>query len=305
MGMDSGLLFSMMMMQQQSAAQAQQNAMFENITNRNYAAQEREQARLDKIREEEKAAEAATKAAGEAGYKGLLGSTETQLRKGLLNYTGAVDAVRSYRTKYGLTPSEEDVTSLTNLYTNELQPQRQKTGIQSAYQETLGRDVSESELQTAQDRFNQGYYTSVDDLKSSLYKGKEYTDKFNTSYLDNYYDTMFGKQTVDAEGKKTGQRTFKFNKSLLPSYDTAAVNKAKINIPSFNDSTSGTPQELQEQIQNVRDTRQYLYSAGLTNLQGEIDKETQSLKNEGAKELARIEQGGGLYRQLVGAFNFS
>jgi len=43
----------------------------------------------------------------------------------------------------------------------------------------------------------------------------------------------------------------------------------------------------------------------LTNLQGEIDKETQSLKNEGAKELARIEQSGGLYRQLVGAFNFS
>ena len=64
----------------------------------------------------------------------------------------------------------------------------------------------------------------------------------------------------------------------------------------------GTPAELEAQQQNVRDTRQYLYSAGLTNLQGEIDKETQSLKNEGSKQVAKIGAAGNLYSNLVSGF---
>jgi hypothetical protein len=47
-----------------------------------------------------------------------------------------------------------------------------------------------------------------------------------------------------------------------------------------------------------------LYSAGLTNLQGEIDKETQKLKNEGQKELAKVTSQGAIYNSLVGSFNF-
>jgi hypothetical protein len=35
-----------------------------------------------------------------------------------------------------------------------------------------------------------------------------------------------------------------------------------------------------------------LFSAGLTNLQGEIDKETQKLKNEGTKEVSKIAAAG-------------
>ena len=64
------------------------------------------------------------------------------------------------------------------------------------------------------------------------------------------------------------------------------------------------PEKFEEQQQNVRDTRQYLYSAGLTNLQGEIDKETQKLKNEGQKELAKVTSQGSIYNSLVGSFNF-
>jgi tRNA A37 threonylcarbamoyltransferase TsaD len=67
-------------------------------------------------------------------------------------------------------------------------------------------------------------------------------------------------------------------------------------------TTTGTPAELEAQQQNVRDTRQYLYSAGLTNLQGEIDKETQSLKNEGTKQVAKIGAAGSLYSNLVSGF---
>ena len=62
--------------------------------------------------------------------------------------------------------------------------------------------------------------------------------------------------------------------------------------------------ELEEGKQNIRDSRKFLYSAGLTNLQGEIDKETQKIKNEGAKEIAKIQQEGSIYGQLLGGFNF-
>ena len=62
--------------------------------------------------------------------------------------------------------------------------------------------------------------------------------------------------------------------------------------------------ELEEGKQNIRDTRKFLYSAGLTNLQGEIDKETQKIKNEGAKDIAKIQQATNMYTGLLGGFNF-
>ena len=138
----------------------------------------------------------------------------------------------------------------------------------------------------------------------SLYKGQEYQKKFNKSYLENYYDTQFGKQTTDASGERTGKRTFQFDKSLLPKYGGNLQGRTGITTPDFKDSFVGTPAEIQEQLQNVRDTRQYLYSAGLTNLQGEINKETTKLKSEGQKQLQKIKEQGGLYRSLVGSFSF-
>ena len=61
---------------------------------------------------------------------------------------------------------------------------------------------------------------------------------------------------------------------------------------------------MEEGQQNIRDTRKYLFSAGLTNLQGEIDKETQKIKNQGASDIAKIQQEGSIYGQLLGGFNF-
>jgi hypothetical protein len=113
---------------------------------------------------------------------------------------------------------------------------------------------------------------------------------------------MFGKQSVDEKGDKTGERTFKFDSKLLPSYGGNLADRTKITTPDFGEGFKGTPAELEAQQQNVRDTRQYLYSAGLTNLQGEIDKETQSLKNEGSKQVAKIGAAGSLYSNLVSGF---
>ena len=263
------------------------------------------EARAATEKAEAKAAEEARKASAASGFGGMRSGLESQLRQGLISYNDATSQLRDYASKYDLAPPEQDVSALTKMYTEELLPGRRTTGTKAAYEELLGRQATEEELGKAQERFNQGYYSSVQDLKDSLTKGSEYQDKFNTSYLDNYYDTMFGKQGTNEAGKKTGQRSFKFDKNLLPTYsDTNLSSRAQVTTPDFKDLFTGTPGEIQEQLQNVRDTRQYLYSAGLTNLQGEIDKETQKLKNEGGKEIAKISSQGDLYKQLVGAFSF-
>jgi hypothetical protein len=263
------------------------------------------EARAAAEKAEAKAAAEARKTSAAAGFTGMRSGLESQLRQGLISYSDATSQLRDYASKYDLAPPEQDVSDLTKMYTEELLPGRRTTGTKAAYEELLGRQATEEELGKAQERFNQGYYSSVQDLKDSLTKGSEYQDKFNTSYLDNYYDTMFGKQGTNEAGKKTGQRSFKFDKNLLPTYSgTNLSSRAQVTTPDFQDSFTGTPGEIQEQLQNVRDTRQYLYSAGLTNLQGEIDKETQKLKNEGGKEIAKISSQGDLYKQLVGAFSF-
>ena len=266
--------------------------------------QGQEQRAAQRADDERKAAEAketARKASGAAGFGGLRSGLESQLRQGLITYNDASSQLRDYGGKYELNP-EDAVNTLSDIYTKELLPGRRATGTEAAYQELLGRSATEEEKKTSSERFNQGYYSSVQDLKDSLLKGSEYQDKFQTSYLGNYYDTMYGKEERDTEGKRTGKRAFKFDSSLLPTYAAGTEGKAGVSIPKFGDTLSGTPAELEEQTQNIRDTRKYLYSAGLTNLQGEIDKETQSLKNEGSKQVAKIGAAGSLYSNLVSGF---
>jgi hypothetical protein len=267
--------------------------------------QEREaraEQRADTEKAEQKAAAEARKSSGAAAYSGMRSGIESQLRQGLISYNDATSQLRDYASKYDLSPPEQDVAGLTDIYTKELLPGRRATGITSAYKEILGREAKEEEKTEALERFNQGYYSTVQDLRDSLAKGQEYQDKFNNSYLDNYYDTMYGKQATDAAGKKTGQRTFKFDKNLLPTYADATKARAGVQLPNFADTFTGTPSEIEENLQNVRDTRKYLYSAGLTNLQGEIDKETQKLKNEGSKEVAKINSFGSVASNLVSGF---
>ena len=266
--------------------------------------QEREKTldtRAEQEKAEAKAEEAARKASGAAGYGGLKTTTQQQLAQGLIGYESAANQLRDYASKYGLTPPEQDISELTQQYTAAL-PGKRATGISAAYEELLGRGATEEEVKRAQERFQQGYYGSMEDFKGSLTKSQEYQKKFNQSYLDNYYDTMFGKQTVDEKGDKTGKRTIKFDPKLLPSYGGNLADRTKITTPDFGEGFTGTPAELEAQQQNIRDTRQYLYSAGLTNLQGEIDKETQSLKNEGSKQVAKIGAAGSLYSNLVSGF---
>jgi len=263
--------------------------------------------RAENERTTREAAEQARKAAGQAGYGSLKTGIEQQLRQGLLGFEDATSRLRDYAAKYDMAPVESDISQLGQVYTQELLPGRRATAVGSAYEEILGRQATEQEKAKALERFQQGYYTSNQELRDSLYKSSEYQEKYNQSYLDNYYDTKFGKQAVDASGKRTGRRTFTFAPNLLPQFkEQEGANLAKrtgITMPQFGESFTGTAAELEEQIQNVRDSRQFLYSAGLTNLQGEIDKETQKLKTEGSKELAKIQSQGSIYNTLVGSFS--
>jgi len=266
--------------------------------------EQRATARADAERKAAEDKETARKASGAAGFGGLRSGLESQLRQGLITYNDASSQLRDYGGKYELNP-EDAVNTLSDVYTKELLPGRRATGTAAAYRELLGRDATEKETKDTAELFTEGYYSSVQDLKDSLLKGSEYQDKFQTSYLGNYYDTMYGKEERDTEGKRTGKRAFKFDANLLPTYAAGTEGKAGVSIPKFGDFLSGTPAELEEQTQNIRDTRKYLYSAGLTNLQGDIDKETQKLKNEGAKDIAKISSAGDIYKGLVGSFNFN
>jgi hypothetical protein len=258
-------------------------------------------ARAAQERAEDKAEEAARKAAAAAGYGGLKNTVKQQIAQGLISYESGTRQLSDFATEHSLSQPYDDISEITQEWVSAL-PGKRATGMSAAYEELLGRQATAEELSKGQERFQQGYYTSMDSFKDSLVKSPEYQKKFNQSYLDNYYDTMFGKQTVDEKGDKTGQRTFKFDPKLLPSYGGNLADRTKITTPDFGEGFTGTPAELEAQQQNVRDTRQYLYSAGLTNLQGEIDANIQKLKKESAKEVATIGSTGNVYSNLVSGF---
>jgi len=260
----------------------------------------------ERILEKERAAAEKEKARLEGGasrYDFFKGNIEAQLRSGIITPKEAEGYLREYITGYELSGKEADISDITKKYAEEIAPARFSTGLGAAYSEVLGRAATGEEAATGLERFKSGYYTSVSDLKESLYKSEEYRKKFEKSYLDSYYDTMFGVEIKDEKGEKTGKRSFKFDASLLPKYE-GDLETTGIKLPEFGEEFTGTAAEIEQQLQNIRDSRQFLYNAGLTNLQGEIDKETQKLKNEGAKEVQKIAAQGDIYKSVIGAFSF-
>lgn len=258
-----------------------------------------------RIREEQerKTATASRTNTAQANLGAFTSNLETQLRSGLISYADAESALSGYGAEYNLAPGATSgaSTQLANLYTTDIRPGRQATGVEAAYEELLGRSATEEEKFKAKQRFDQGYYTTVQDFKDSLIKGPEYQEKFNKSYLENYYDTQFGKQTLNEEGKRTGKRTFKFNEKYLPSFQGDLSEKTGLTTPAFEDFT-GTPGEIEEYQQSLRQSRKFLYDAGLTNLQGEINKELTTLKTEAQKDVARTQRDSYVYGNLVSGF---
>ena len=293
--------------------------------------EDRLQEQADKEKAEAKAKDLTRRKSGAQGLTGLYDRTKSQLESGLISFQGAQDKLQSYIDKYdltagftedeGFTPTYTDpnkgpgqyLSSLQNIYQGEggLLDKKRTSGVKLAYQDILGRQATDDELSSAMSNLQLQSYggAGIQGLRDSLKSSSEYTKNINDNYLDNYYDTMYGKQTKDEEGNMTGKRIFNFDASLMPGY------KGDLEGPTGVDVTTGeefadyftegrTVAELEAQQQNIKDTRQFLFSAGLTNLQGDIDKETQKIKNQGAKDIAKIQQEGSIYGQLLGGFNF-
>ena len=127
------------------------------------------QERADNERKSAEEKETTRKASGAAGLGNFRSGLESQLRQGVVTYEDAISQARGYGAKFDLDP-EEVVSNLTNVYTKDLLPGRRATGITAAYEDLLQRPATEEEKKTATTRFEQGYYTSVQDLKDSLSK---------------------------------------------------------------------------------------------------------------------------------------
>ena len=236
-----------------------------------------------------------------ANLGSYVGGIETQLRSGLISYEDATTRVQDYESTYGLQPGATSsyVQNLTDIYTTDIRPGRQERDIKVGFQELMGREATDKELVDFKDR---GYKT-LEDVRTGIRGLGEYQKKFNDNYLDNYYDVQYGDQIRDEEGNLTGQRTFKFNEKYMPSYSGDLEKDTGIKLPEYGDMT-GSVQELEEFQQGLRQNHQYLYSAGLTNLQGDIDKSLQKIKNTGAVNLQKAAQRGSTLNSLIQSFSF-
>lgn len=289
--------------------------------------------RAQQQREDDAAAELRRRQTGASGLTDLYQRTKGQLQSGSLNFQQAQNQLQGYIDKYDLTRGfkedeiperfytdtgkgpEQYLTSLQSFYEGEggLQEQQRTAGVKLAYQDLLGRAATPDEISTGLQNLKDRAYggAGVQGLRESIKLSSDYVKKFNKNYLDNYYDVVYGKQTVDAEGNRTGKRTFTFDSALLPGYssqseDSDLQKRTGVSLPDYQEYFSGARsiKELDEGIEGMREGRKFVYSAGLTNLQGEIDKETQKLKNEGAKDIARIQNTGDMYKSLIGSFSF-
>ena len=257
--------------------------------------------------DEEKASIAAIKSTGAAGYNTYRQNILNQYNAGLITQYDAQQQFKDYEDRYklGTGYTQGDINSLVEQATQSAGSKYQVLAGQT-YKDILGRAATESELASYQELAKTGEY-KLSDLVNTIKSGSEYQNKFNDNYLSNYYDSMYGKQatTTDASGQtiKTGQRTFKYDASNDPTFAgdlaaTTGINLAGTGSREF----TGTPAEIEAFQQAQRQKRDFMYNAGLTNLQGQIDKDTQKIKNEGSKEVQRISTQGQLLSNLAQGF---
>ena len=247
----------------------------------------------------------AVKSTGKAGYNAYLSNINNQYKAGLIDNVAAEKQLQNYAEKYKLGSgfSQSDINLLNSQYTENASSNLQKLAGQT-YKDILGREAKESELQNYLDLSKTGQY-KLTDLTNTIKGSQEYQSKFNDNYLSNYYDTMYGKQdteTVDGYEKKTGKRTFNYNTGLDPTFAGDIGKASGVSFASMPSSVTGTPAEIQQFQDAQRQKRDFMYNAGLTNLQGQIDKDIQKIKDAGTQATARIGTQGQLLSNLTAGF---
>jgi len=256
--------------------------------------------------DEEKANLAAIKSTGIAGYNTYRQNILNQYSAGLIDSSAAQQQFKDYEDRYklGTGYTLADTNTLIDQATQSAGSKAQQLAGQT-YKDILGRAATESELTSFADLSKTGAY-KLSDLVNSIKSSSEYQNKFNQNYLENYYDSMYGKQatTTDASGQvvKTGQRTFKYDASNEPTFSGNIAAATGLNLGGGSQEFTGTPAEIDAFQQAQRQKRDFMYNAGLTNLQGQIDKDTQKIKNEGSREVQRVASQGQLFSNLAQGF---
>ena len=93
----------------------------------------------------------------------------------------------------------------------------------------------------------------------------------------------------------------------MPKYAGDLKAATNVDLPDYEKyfKEARTVAELDEQRQGLRASRQFVYSAGLTNLQGSIDKEISKIRETGDTKRSRIESGSKERQALLnGALQF-
>ena len=261
------------------------------------------QERADRIAREE-----ARQERGRAGLTTKLTNLEQGLRSGMYSFGEAQQQLDAYGAQYDIGASTQPgAANLMDVYTKEIQPLRRTQAISTGFADILGREATDDEKTKYMDKFKSGYYKDIDAFKQGLYQTQEYKKKNNQSYIDNYYDSIYGKQETDKDGNLTGKRTFAFSQDLMPKYAGDLKAATNVDLPDYEKyfKEARTVAELDEQRQGLRASRQFVYSAGLTNLQGSIDKEISKIRETGATKRSRIESGSKERQALLtGALQF-
>lgn len=248
----------------------------------------------------------AIRSTGEAGYGTYKQNILNQFNAGLIDSAQAQQGFKDYEDRYKLSTgfTQNDLNSLVNQATQSAVGKSQTLAGQT-YKDILGRDANAEELARFSELQKTGQYT-LTDLVSSIKAGGEYTSKMNDNYLSSYYDTMYGKQqtTKSPEGYdvKTGLRTFNYNSAFDPVFSGDIAKATGISTSAVPTSFTGTAAEIEEFQNAQRQKRDFVYNAGLTNLQGQIDKDTQKIKNEGTQDVTRIASQGQLLSNLTSSF---
>jgi len=256
--------------------------------------------------ESEAAAVAGIKSTGAAGYDAYRTNLLNQYNAGLVDSSQAQQSLKDYEDRYklGTGYTQGDINNLIGIATQTAGAKKQLLAGQT-YKDILGREAKQEELASFENLAKTGEY-KLSDLVNSIKSGQEYQSKFNDNYLSSYYDTMYGKQetTKSPEGyeTKTGRRTFNYNAVLDPTFSGTTAETTGVNAPAAPTSFTGTAAEIEEFQQAMRQKRDFMYNAGLTNLQGQIDKDTQKIKNEGTKDVTRIAAQGQLLSNLTSGF---
>ena len=201
--------------------------------------------------------------------------------------------------------------TLDNWYQTEILPEQRKGKITRAYQAVLGRDATEDEMTDTLDYFNRDPGYSAQTLRGDLQIGNEYREKFNKSYQDTYFDSMYGEgwnETFkDDQGEDRNKTVRKFNlqTGLSPSFsdDSNLKNDMGIDWGDTPTSFTGSAAEIEFGISQLRDKEKALYTAGIKNLEGNIQKDLQKLQNKSREKIAKIDQTTSMMGLLGHAFS--